>query len=235
MGRYRDAKSGRFLSDPTGERRYWHVGVRFYNREAFLADKNQLYAEAVVREPNENLWLDTPDLVKAHDAVVAGAKEPNELVDMLRDLRGEMWHVNGTQEERISAQDIRARVGLTPADAARSHNIGRRILEAMMVLGWTKAPRTLRCRPGEEATTGYSRPVLSGPPSGRTGPTAWTGATGTRDTLDAPTGPTGPRGPTSPASLGVVATLPACLLQGIADGQAALALFDQETDGQTPS
>src|SRR5262249_41442683 len=71
-----------YLNDPTGERRYWHVAMSFYLREAFLADKDQLYAEAVAREPNEKLWLDTPELVAAHDAVVATAKEPNELVDL---------------------------------------------------------------------------------------------------------------------------------------------------------
>jgi hypothetical protein len=65
---------GGYLNDPTGERRYWHVGVRRYDREAFLADKDQLYAEAVAREPTENLWLDDPALVTAHDAIVASGQ-----------------------------------------------------------------------------------------------------------------------------------------------------------------
>src|SRR5262249_17478645 len=73
--------AGGYLNDPTGERRYWHVAVVKYDREAFLADKDQLYAEAVAREPKEKLWLDTPALVKAHDAIIATAKEPNALVD----------------------------------------------------------------------------------------------------------------------------------------------------------
>ena len=127
-----------------------------YDRDAFLADKDQLYAEAVVREPNENLWLDTPELVTAHDAVVAAAKEPNELVDLLADLRGEVWHVNGKDEERVSAQDIRIKLGMTAADAARSHGIGRRILEAMMALGWTKASGTIRCHKEQAPMIGYT-------------------------------------------------------------------------------
>jgi predicted P-loop ATPase len=125
---------GGYLNDPTGERRYWHVAVTLYDREAFLADKDQLYAEAVEREPHEKLWLDTPGLVAAHDAVVATVKEPNELVVLLTDLRGEVWHANGKDEERASAQDIRFQLHMTAADAARSHNIGRRIEEAMMEL-----------------------------------------------------------------------------------------------------
>ena len=114
MDRNRDVNpSGHYLNDPTGERRYWHVAVIYYDRDAFLADKDQLYAEAVAREPTENLWLDTPELKAAHDAIVAAAKEPNELVDMLADLRGEVWHVNGKDEERISTQDIRVQLGMT--------------------------------------------------------------------------------------------------------------------------
>ena len=154
---------GGYLNDPTGERRYWHVAVNRYDRDAFIADKNQLYAEALQCEPNENLWLDTPALVAAHDAVVATAKEPNELIDLLTDLQGEVWHISGVTEERVSTGDIRLKLGMTSADAVRSHTIGRRIFEAMSSLGWTKAPDTLRCHKHEGPTTGYSRPLVGGP------------------------------------------------------------------------
>ena len=170
---------GGYLNDPTGERRYWHVAVRFYDREAFLADKDQLYAEAVARESDEKLWLDTPEVKAAHDAIVATAKEPNELVDLLADFRGEVWHVDGKDEERVSIADIRVHLGMTAADAARSHGIGRRIMEAMMTLGWTKALGTLRCHKAQpqrigaiepdprytQPTTGYTRPLALGPGS----------------------------------------------------------------------
>ena len=129
-----------YLNDPTGERRYWHVAVRFYDREAFFRDKDQLYAEAVAREPNESLWLDTFELVAAHDAIVANAKEPNELVDLLADLHGEAWHVDGKDEERVSTADIRAHLGMKPADAVRAHNTGRRIFDASEQLMYAKCP-----------------------------------------------------------------------------------------------
>lgn len=210
---------GGYLNDPTGERRYWHVEAARYDRDAFLADKEQLYAEAVVREPDENLWLDTPALLAAHDAVVATAKEPNELVDLLATLRGEVWHVNGKDEERVSTQDIRFALGMNTADAVRAHNIGRRILEAMMVLGWTKAPGTIRCHKGQDATTGYTRPVPRG--------SGCTGTTGTASTPPpagpAPTGPTGPDG-TSCAPTAII--FDRLLTQGTAQAQADHALFD---------
>jgi predicted P-loop ATPase len=182
---------GGYLNDPTGERRYWHVAASRYDRDAFLTNKDQLYAEAVEREPSENLWLDTPDLVAAHDAVVATVKEPNDLVDLLADLRGEVWHVNGRDEERVSTCDIRIALGMAPADAARSHNAGRRISEAMMELGWTKAPRTLRCHRDHQPATGYTRPLPLDP--GPTGPTRAPSVSGTQDnSVPGLTGPTGP-------------------------------------------
>ena len=154
---------GQYLNDPTGERRYWHIAMTHYDRDAFLADKDQIYAEAVEREPTENLWLDTDELVAAHDAMVVTVKAPNELVDLLADVHGEVWMVNGKEEERISTADIRIALGMTPADATRSHNIGQRIADAMKTLGWTKAPGTLRCHKDHPPTTGYTRPLPFGP------------------------------------------------------------------------
>lgn len=159
---------GGYLNDPTGERRYWHVGVIKYDQEAFLADKDQLYAEAVVREPNEKLWLDTPELVKAHDAIVATAKEPNALVDDLTDLQGEVFEIGREKidggwtihrEVRVSNKEVRVKLGIFSVDAVRIRNIGRRISDAMMTLGWTKAPGTLVCRHGGEAEGGYRRSI----------------------------------------------------------------------------
>lgn len=155
---------GGYLNDPTGERRYWHVAVTRYDRNSFLADKDQIYAEAVAREPAEKLWLDTPELVAAHDAVVATVKEPNELVDLLRDLRGEIWDLGGgRREERVSTADVRNHLGMLASDALRSHSWGRRIAEAMMTLNFTKAEGSIRCHKDHQPTTGYTRPLPNGP------------------------------------------------------------------------
>jgi hypothetical protein len=147
-----------FLSDPTGERRTWHFAMTSYDRDAFLRDKNQLYAEAVVREPSEKLWLDTPELKAEHDAMVATAKAPDELVDQLSDLVGEVWVVNGNTEERVSVVDIATKLGLSKFDTIRFHNYGRRVADAMKTLGWRKAPKNIRCHKGGSPTAGYSRP-----------------------------------------------------------------------------
>jgi hypothetical protein len=151
---------GGYLNDPTGERRYWHVATKKYDRDAFLADKDQIYAEAVFREPRENLWLDTPQLQAAHDAIVTTVKEPNALVDQLANLHGEVWTVNGGKEERVSVFDISIALGLPAVDMIRIHGLGRRIAEAMLELKWEKAPGTLRCHKGQDPVTGYRRPLI---------------------------------------------------------------------------
>jgi hypothetical protein len=157
---------GGYLNDPTGERRYWHVAVKTYDREAFLADKEQLYAEAVLLEPNERLWLDTPELAAAHDAIVATAKEPNTLVDDLHDLVGNVWETGREkgdggwligQEERVSNREVRDKLGLFGVSAHSMRDLGRRISDAMTSLGWTKANGTLVCRHGRSAEGGYRR------------------------------------------------------------------------------
>ena len=97
-----------------------------------------------------------------HDAITKDAKEPNELVDILTDLIGEVWHVGGKYEERIGTGAIRSKLGLSGPDACRIHNLGRRIHDAMTQLGWTKATKNIRChKQGEEgqSVVGYFRPA----------------------------------------------------------------------------
>jgi putative DNA primase/helicase len=162
---------GGYLKDPTGERRYWHIAVNKYDRNQFLADKDQLYAEAVVREPKEKLWLDTPQLVKAHDAIVATAKEPNALVDDLTDLAGEVWETGRDKapdgwvihrEERVSNKEVRGKLCIFGIEVLRMRDIGTRISDAMMTLGWTKATGTLVCKHGGDPEGGYRREMPDG-------------------------------------------------------------------------
>ncbi len=198
---------GGYLNDPTGERRYWHVAARKYDREGFLANKDQLYAEAVAREPNENLWLDTPELVAAHDAIVATVKEPNALVDELADLRGEAWETGRDKiaggwtihrEERVSNKDVRGKLLLLAVDAMRIRDFGRRISDAMMTLGWTKVSSTLVCKHGGSPEGGYRRPLADVHVMGPAGNTGLTGAQG-NSANSANIGPTSTQGGVSAA------------------------------------
>lgn len=56
---------GRYLSDLTGNRRFWIVRVTKADLARITAIRDQLWAEAVHAEPSENLWLDEPSLKAA--------------------------------------------------------------------------------------------------------------------------------------------------------------------------
>jgi hypothetical protein len=65
---------------------------------------------------------------------------------------------------RVSTEEIRFVLGLNRPDACRIHNLGRRVLDAMTQLGWTKATKNIRChKQGQEGqpVAGYFRPAHS--------------------------------------------------------------------------
>lgn len=158
----------KYLSDSTGERRWWPVAMTKYEREEFLRDKDQLYAEAVAKEPTENIWLDTEELEAAHAELVATRKEPNELVDLLSNLRGELFSLGSkdhpVMEERVSSNAVRQHIGMDNSDALRIKGVGSVITDAMAHLSWTKSDRTLVCSKNEKPTRGYYRSYIVAPP-----------------------------------------------------------------------
>jgi predicted P-loop ATPase len=156
----------KYLSDSTGERRWWPIAMTKYERDEFLRDKDQLYAEALAREPTENLWLDTDELQSAHAELVATRKEPNELVDLLSELHGEQFEAKGSlaKEERVSTEAIRTFIGMKDGDVLRIKGLGATIADAMAHLGWTKSDRTLVCSKNGKPTRGYFRPYMQSPP-----------------------------------------------------------------------
>ena len=78
------------MNDPTGERRYWHAAVTKYDREAFLADKDQLYAEAVVREPTRRILIGSGYAVlaasSAEEALRIAAQHVGKIELLLTDV-----------------------------------------------------------------------------------------------------------------------------------------------------
>lgn len=161
----------RYLSDPSGERRYWPFEARWYDRESFLRDRAQLFAEAVACEPTEELWLNTPELVAAHDDIVAARKEPNELVEILSELKGEVFatgefeRIDGVlhrkMEMRVSNAAVRAFLGIQSIDAIRNSKTGVTVADAMANLGWRKAKDTMVCsrETGAKPQRGYRKAV----------------------------------------------------------------------------
>jgi predicted P-loop ATPase len=140
-----------YLKDPTGNRRFWPVRVVSYDHEAFLRDRDQIFAEAVVLEPNENLWLDSDDLRELAALAQEQRMEPNPYVDRLRKLVG----VKYDGEERIFASDVWRFLGINDEELERQHKLRNVIADAMRQLGW----RRKIVRIEEEVKRGYWRPL----------------------------------------------------------------------------
>jgi hypothetical protein len=73
----------RYLSDLTGNRRFWIVRVTKADPAGIAAIRDQLWAEAVHAERSENLWLDNPALKAAAAAVAHDASDFGPWIDLL--------------------------------------------------------------------------------------------------------------------------------------------------------
>jgi putative DNA primase/helicase len=61
-----------YLQDSTGNRRFWSVPCTKADKERIAADRDQLWAEALVRYRNgENWWLWEPELIEQAEMVAS--------------------------------------------------------------------------------------------------------------------------------------------------------------------
>jgi len=73
----------RYLTDTTGNRRFWIVGVTKADPAGIAAMRDQLWAEAVQAEPSERLWLDDPALKAAAADVAREASDFGPWLEIL--------------------------------------------------------------------------------------------------------------------------------------------------------
>jgi hypothetical protein len=136
-----------YLRDMTGNRRFWIVRVTSANVTALAAIRNQLWAEAVFVEPDENIWLDDPKLKEAQAALTKEATDFGPWHDLLEGKipDGDMkisaldaWKLVGfdgkEKIDRLSPQHrtylSRALAGLGFDTNSRSMRKGKRIVKA---------------------------------------------------------------------------------------------------------
>lgn len=131
-----------YLTDTTGNRRFWVVPVTAAEPAGLRAVRDQLWAEAVAREPEEALWLDD-DALKADAAAIAkDATDFGPWKEILeqRILEGPL---------KITVTDAWRIVGIDAADVNRltkSHQAAMRA--AMIGLGFEKKEKGLRYADG---------------------------------------------------------------------------------------
>ncbi len=139
---------GGYLKDPTGARRFWPVRCHgLIDRDGIKRDRDQLWAEAVVRyKAGAPWWLETPELEALASAEQAARFVVDAWHDRVAGWIGERKHLTVTISEVIQhALDI-------PAEAVeqRAMNKVARILTA---LGFQQ----VRTRSGARRTYSYRR------------------------------------------------------------------------------
>lgn len=125
-----------YLRDMTGNRRFWPVRVERFDLQALRRDRDQLWAEAAVREASgaairlpEHLW-----------AVAGQHQAAREVMDPFFERLSE--RLDGLAG-KVRACDIWEAVGLADeAKRTQDHNV--RLSAVMQKLGWRRPPSKLR-------------------------------------------------------------------------------------------
>lgn len=144
--------SAEYLADMTGARRFWPVRVKRFDVESIKRDRDQLWAEAVVREAAgesirlpEELYTDAG----AHQEVRREIDAWEEVVTF--HLEGVEIGVTGRQQ--VTADALWTAIGVVPE--RRDRMGAKRIAEIMQRLGFSRT----NVREAEKVQTGYVREV----------------------------------------------------------------------------
>ncbi|MFO1076442.1 MAG: virulence-associated E family protein [Planctomycetota bacterium] len=123
-----------FLTDSTGNRRYWPVLVGIIDLEKLRADRDQLWAEAAHLESNGFPIRLDPKLYPAAAAEQEKRKVIDPFVDTLRENLGDLEGV-------LAASDVWKIIGVRSEHRKPADNV--RLGEAMRELGWERVQRRL--------------------------------------------------------------------------------------------
>jgi predicted P-loop ATPase len=148
-----------YLKDETGNRRFWPVRVAGFDLAALARDRDQLWAEAVVREaPGDPIRLDP--------ALWAAAAEQQDQRLIEDPYLNALAPALGERTGKIKSADVFALLQLLPGHRTQEQN--RRVGQAMTKLGWTRTKLRFKGAPEWCYTRGDTRDTLHVDPEIRT-------------------------------------------------------------------
>lgn len=145
-----------YLTSQTGNRRWWPVFCTKIDLDGLRADRDQLFAEAVLAEPEEKLFIGAELFAELRDLHESRrTKHPWE--DHLARLEHNVWvgryEVEGGIELRILTRNIMEDI-LEIAIDRQNDASNKRLSQIMQRLGWTKTTKTIRVK-GRGPAMGY--------------------------------------------------------------------------------
>lgn len=135
-----------YLTDTTGNRRFWIARVSKADPTGIAAARDQLWAEAVQAEFSEHLWLDDPALKSAAEDVARGASDFGPWLELLQDC------IPDDGPLKIEAADVWGLVGFKDADTinrlTKAHHA--HLKAAMIGLGFERKDSGIRSVSGKK-------------------------------------------------------------------------------------
>lgn len=122
--------SARYLRDASGNRRFWPVAVEGFDLAALRRDRDQLWAEAAVRDA-EGLPIQLDPALWEAAAIEQDARRVEDPFVVTLDT------VLGERTGRIRTVDLWRLLDVKPGQQTQEHNA--RLGDAMQELGWEKA------------------------------------------------------------------------------------------------
>jgi Virulence-associated protein E/RepB DNA-primase from phage plasmid len=141
-----------YLKDETGNRRFWPVLTTATDLDGLQGVRDQLWAEAAVREASGETIVLPKELWSAAAVEQAKRVAPDPWQDILANVKG--WAFNG--RELIASRHLLEEVLQIPKLRTESY-LPKRLARVMRGLGW-RGPETLTFQHGGKAK-GYWRPT----------------------------------------------------------------------------